>query len=48
MSPVLSAMHIEPRIGLGAVRFSVGRMTTAEQIDETVEALAAALRGLRV
>ena len=44
MSPVLSAMHIEPRIGLGAVRFSVGRMTTAEQIDETVEALAAVLR----
>ncbi len=44
MSPVLSAMGVEPRVGLGAIRFSVGRMTTPEQIDEAVAALKAVLQ----
>jgi cysteine desulfurase len=39
MSPVLSAMGLEPRVGLGAIRFSVGRMTDSSQIDSVAESL---------
>jgi cysteine desulfurase len=39
LSPVLSAMGVDPRFGLGAIRFSVGRPTTAEEIDGAVEYL---------
>ena len=42
LSPVLAAMHIEPEIGMGAIRFSLGRMTTRDEIDQTIEQLAAA------
>ena len=33
LSPVLLAMGVEPRVGMGAVRLSLGRMTTAAEID---------------
>lgn len=39
LSPVLKAMGIPPEIGMGAVRFSLGCSTTAEEIDEVVELL---------
>jgi cysteine desulfurase len=38
-SPVLCAMRIDPRVGKGAVRLSVGRFTTEEEIDRAAEAL---------
>ncbi len=41
LSPVLAAMHIEPEVGMGAIRFSLGRMTTRDEIDQVVERLAA-------
>jgi cysteine desulfurase len=33
LSPVLKAMGVPEAIGLGAVRFSLGRWTTTEEID---------------
>ncbi|MFC3748572.1 cysteine desulfurase family protein [Paenibacillus sp. GCM10012306] len=36
LSPVLSAMGITEYEGLGAIRFSLGRYTTAEEIDEVI------------
>src|SRR6516225_5292795 len=39
LSPVLEAMGIAPEIGMGAVRFSLGRMTTRNEIDVVVERL---------
>ena len=41
-SPVLTAMGIPAEIAVSAIRFSVGRMTTRQEIDRSVEALAAA------
>jgi cysteine desulfurase len=39
LSPVLEAMGVAPEIGVGAVRFSLGRATTAEEVEEVVERL---------
>jgi cysteine desulfurase len=39
LSPVLKAMGVSPREGRGAVRFSVGRYTTEEEIDQAAESL---------
>jgi cysteine desulfurase len=39
LSPVLKAMGVPPEIGRGAVRLSVGRFTTEEEIDRAAEAL---------
>jgi len=36
LSPVLRAMDVAPEAGLGAVRFSLGRATTADEIDAVV------------
>ena len=36
LSPVLRAMGVHPDAGLGAVRFSLGRATTADEIDAVV------------
>jgi cysteine desulfurase len=41
LSPVLEAMGVPPEVGMGTVRFSLGRRTTAEEIDEVVERLEA-------
>ena len=39
MSPVLCAMAVKPHVGLGAIRFSLGRTTSVEEIDVVVEKL---------
>jgi cysteine desulfurase len=43
-SPVLCAMGVPPELGRGAVRLSVGRFTTEEEVDRATEALAARAR----
>jgi cysteine desulfurase len=43
-SPVLSAMGIRPDIALGAIRFSLGRATTADEIEQVVYELARIVR----
>ena len=39
LSPVLRAMGVAPEIGMGAIRFSLGRTTTREEIEAVVEEL---------
>ena len=39
LSPVLAAMGVAPEVGIGAVRFSLGRGTTREEIDLVLEGL---------
>jgi cysteine desulfurase len=39
LSPVLEAMGVPPEVGMGAVRFSLGRETTLAEIGEVVERL---------
>ncbi|MDP2740369.1 MAG: cysteine desulfurase family protein [Pseudorhodobacter sp.] len=39
LSPVLNAMGVAPQIGMGAIRFSLGRTTTEDEIDHVVAAL---------
>jgi len=39
LSPVLKVMSIAPEVGMGAVRFSLGRTTTRDEIDTVVERL---------
>ena len=39
LSPVLKAMQVPPEIGLGAIRFSLGRTTTREEIEQVVSRL---------
>ena len=39
LSPVLKAMSIAPEVGMGAIRFSLGRVTTRDEIDAVVEHL---------
>ena len=38
LSPVLKAMGVPPKFGMGAVRFNLGRETLAEEIDTLVAA----------
>jgi cysteine desulfurase len=42
-SPVLCAMGVPPELGRGAVRLTVGRFTTEEELDRAAKALAVAL-----
>ena len=39
ISAVLQAMAVTPEVGMGAVRFSLGRATTRDEIDAVVERL---------
>jgi cysteine desulfurase len=39
LSSVLEAMQVPPELGMGAVRFSLGRYTTQEEIEQAVELL---------
>jgi len=39
LSPVLRAMGIAPDVGMGAIRFSLGRATTADEIERVVTSL---------
>ncbi|TIP88571.1 MAG: cysteine desulfurase [Mesorhizobium sp.] len=41
LSPVLTAMGVPEKIGMGAVRFSLGRATTGAEIDAIVDRLRA-------
>jgi cysteine desulfurase len=39
LSPVLGAMGVPPEVGMGAIRFSLGRYTTLEELAAVVERL---------
>jgi cysteine desulfurase len=41
LSPVLAAMRVPPREGMGAVRFSLGRTTTWDELERVLSALGA-------
>jgi len=45
LSPVLQAMGVSDEVGLGAVRFSLGRTTTKDDIDRTLALLRPFSRG---
>ena len=47
VSHVLAAMGVPVAWAMGTLRFSVGRMTTAEEIDRAAEVVAMAVRRLR-
>ncbi len=47
MSHVLEAMGVPEDWAMGTLRFSVGRMTTLEEIDETVKVVTDAVNALR-
>jgi cysteine desulfurase len=46
-SHVLKAMKIEPRRAHGAIRFSLSRMTTEEEVERALEILPAVIARLR-
>ena len=39
LSPVLKAMGISPEVGMGAIRFSLGRTTTVQELERVVDLL---------
>jgi hypothetical protein len=39
LSPVLKAMKISPEVGMGAIRFSLGRSTTSEELGGVIQLL---------
>jgi cysteine desulfurase len=39
LSPVLKAMGISPEVGMGAIRFSLGRTTTVQELERSVNLL---------
>ena len=43
LSPVLRAMQVAPEVGMGAIRFSLGRGTTDEEVDSVAARLASLL-----
>jgi cysteine desulfurase len=43
LSPVLEAMRVAPEVGMGAIRFSLGRSTTSQDVDAVVAALTGTL-----
>jgi cysteine desulfurase len=43
LSPVLEAMGVAPEVGMGAIRFSLGRGTTPDEIDAVVALLTSVL-----
>jgi cysteine desulfurase len=47
VSAVLTAMHVPLDYALGTIRFSTGRMTTAEEIDRALDIITAAVHNLR-
>lgn len=46
LSPVLQAMGVAPEVGMGSIRFSLGRRTTLEEIEAVVNRLTDALTPL--
>ncbi len=47
ISHVLQAMNVPPEWARGTIRFSLGRMTTEEEIERTIQVVAAAVTRLR-
>jgi cysteine desulfurase len=47
LSPVLEAMGVPLEYAMGTVRFSVGKMTTQEEVDEAVKVLVDTVQRLR-
>ena len=47
LSPVLRAMAVPQEIAMGTLRFSVGRMTTEQEIDRAAERIIGAVKRLR-
>lgn len=45
LSPVLAAMGVSPEVGMGAIRFSLGRGTTADEVHAVVDRLTRVLAG---
>jgi cysteine desulfurase len=45
LSPVLQAMGVAPEVGMGAIRFSLGRSSTRDEIDAVVDRLTDILAG---
>jgi cysteine desulfurase len=43
LSPVLQAMHVPTKVGMGAIRFSLGRSTTWQEVKQTVDSLSEVL-----
>lgn len=39
LSPVLNAMNVTQEVGRGAIRFSLGRMTSKEEVDKVLKEL---------
>ncbi|WP_088088370.1 hypothetical protein [Bacillus sp. OV166] len=39
LSPVLKEMDVPEEVGMGAIRFSLGRFTTKDEIDQVMESL---------
>ncbi len=39
LSPVLKAMGVIPEVGMGAIRFSLGRMTTIQELETVIQLL---------
>jgi cysteine desulfurase len=47
LSPVLAAMGVVPEAGMGAIRFSLGRWTTRDEIEGVIDQLAETLATTR-
>jgi cysteine desulfurase len=45
LSPVLAAMRVPPNEGMGAVRFSLGRTTTWDELDNVLGSLISVAAG---
>ena len=39
LSPVLKAIGIAPEVGMGAIRFSLGRTTTVQELETVIQLL---------
>jgi cysteine desulfurase len=48
LSPVLAAMGVAPEVGMGAIRFSLGRRTAADEIEGLVKQIDEALASPRM
>lgn len=47
VSPVLAAMHVPLEYAMGTVRFSTGKLTTEDEIDQAIEIIVAAVKRLK-
>jgi cysteine desulfurase len=47
LSPVLKAMGISPEVGMGAIRFSLGRTTTIQELQKVVNLLKKSIHSLQ-